>query len=205
MQISGRMVGVQVTAQQKFDEAAHFYNCMEGARTNVVVFPYYLSAFLSAFRSVTLYLQTQFAHDSRFKEWYEVKQCEMRDDPTMKILNESRRTVVHVAPFDRLFFRKGMKSFGKSNQDSVFTDFLEIHDGITDDGELKMSVRVGREGEEEAVTPWIAWHFSADDDLDVMQHCHSGLQKMTALLEEFTDLNVPPARPIPEAEPSDLT
>ena len=43
-------------------EAAYFYNGMLAHRTNSVVFPYYLSAFVSALRSVTYYLQKQYAH-----------------------------------------------------------------------------------------------------------------------------------------------
>ena len=63
------MARVPVTARQKFSEAAHFYNGMLAHRTNSVVFPYYLSACVSALRSVTYYLQKQYAHEPRFAEW----------------------------------------------------------------------------------------------------------------------------------------
>ena len=48
MQMHGQMARVPVTARQKFSEAAYFYNGMLPHRTNPVVFPYYLSAFVSA-------------------------------------------------------------------------------------------------------------------------------------------------------------
>ena len=70
MQMHGQMARVPVTARQKFSEAAYFYNGMLPHRTNPVVFPYYLSAFVSALRSVTYYLQKQYAHDKRFTAWY---------------------------------------------------------------------------------------------------------------------------------------
>lgn len=54
MELFGQMARISVTARQKFEEAAYFYNRMFGHRTNVVVFPYYLSGFLSALRSVTM-------------------------------------------------------------------------------------------------------------------------------------------------------
>ena len=57
MEFFGQIARVPVTAPQKFDEAAYFYNRMFAYRTNVLIFPYYLSAFLSALRSVTMYLQ----------------------------------------------------------------------------------------------------------------------------------------------------
>ena len=60
MQIFGQMARVPVTGRQKFEEAAYFYNGMIANRLNVIIFfPYYLSGFLSAFRSVTyLYAET---------------------------------------------------------------------------------------------------------------------------------------------------
>jgi hypothetical protein len=70
MQLHGQMVRVPVTARQKFHEAAYLYNGMFANRTNSVVFPYYLSAFVSALRSVTYYMQKQYAREPRFCEWY---------------------------------------------------------------------------------------------------------------------------------------
>src|SRR5262249_20144073 len=108
VQMFGRMARVPVTARQKFNEAAYFYNGMFAHRLNVIIFPYYLSAFLSALRSVTLYLQTQYAHNVAFSTWYSEKQDEMRADPILKMLVENRNTVVHREPFD-LFFNRGFK------------------------------------------------------------------------------------------------
>ena len=67
VQMFGRMARVPVTARQKFNEAAYFYNAMLKHRLNVIIFPYYLSAFLSALRSVTYYLQKQGAHNEQFE------------------------------------------------------------------------------------------------------------------------------------------
>jgi hypothetical protein len=108
MQLHGQMARVPVTARQKFSEAAYFYNEMIGYRTNSIVFPYYLSAFVSALRSVTYYLQKQYAHDARFTEWYGKKQEAMKADPALKILHEKRNTALHVEPFD-LYFKQGFK------------------------------------------------------------------------------------------------
>ena len=57
MQLHGQMARVPVKARQKFSEVAYSYNGMFAHRTNSVVFPFYLSAFVSALRSVTYYLQ----------------------------------------------------------------------------------------------------------------------------------------------------
>ena len=60
---NSQLVRLPVTARQKFDEAVYFYNQMVALGTNIVVFPYYLSAFLSALRSVTWYLQKQYTNN----------------------------------------------------------------------------------------------------------------------------------------------
>jgi hypothetical protein len=92
MKIFGQMARVPITARQKFKEAAYFYNSILALRTNVVLFPYYLSAFLSALRSVTMYLQKQYSRDPLFASWYPQKQIEMADDPILRMLNKMRRS-----------------------------------------------------------------------------------------------------------------
>ena len=105
MQVFGQMARVPVTARQKFEEAAYFYNGMVAHRLNVIIFPYYVSGFLSAFRSVTFYMQKQYAHDARFKSWYQQKQGEMSADPVLKMLNAHRTGIVHREPIDLFFYR----------------------------------------------------------------------------------------------------
>src|SRR6267143_4149109 len=123
VQMCGRIARVPVTGRQKFNEAAYFYNAMLKHRLNVIVFPHYLSAFLSALRSVTWYLQTQYAHNEQFATWYSQKQGEMRADPVLKMLAENRVAVVHREPFD-LFFNRGFKMPEKYG-DYIETTFFE--------------------------------------------------------------------------------
>jgi len=186
MELFGQMARVPVTARQKFEEAAYFYNRMFEHRTNVVVFPYYLSGFLSALRSVTMYLQKQYTHDDRFAAWYPEKQKEMETDAVLKNLNAKRAAVVHREPFD-LYFRKGYR-MPKKYGDYIETTHFELRDEVAPDGWLEMSIKVGENGEPEPVEPWITWHFSADDPADVMNHCYSGLQKVDSILKELTEL-----------------
>jgi hypothetical protein len=188
MVIRGQMARVPVTARQKFNEAAYFYNGMLANRSNVVVFPYYLSAFLSALRSVTWYLQKQYADDTRFAEWYAAKQTEMKADKVLTNLNQKRVSVVHQEPFD-LHFTKGFKMPAKYGA-YVETTHFELRDEVAADGKLRMSIVVGPGATEEAVTPWINWHFSQNDPADVMHHCYAGLEKMNSILTELATLRL---------------
>jgi hypothetical protein len=56
--IQAQMVPMPVTAGEKFREAVYFFERMNETRTNVHLFPFHFSAFLSALRSVTFYLQS---------------------------------------------------------------------------------------------------------------------------------------------------
>jgi hypothetical protein len=58
------------SAVEKFREAVCFFNRMIETQTNVYFFPYNLSAFLLALRSVTFYLQEQYGKDASFQQWY---------------------------------------------------------------------------------------------------------------------------------------
>lgn len=182
------MARVPVTARQKFNEAAYFYNSMLPLRTNVIRFPYYLSAFLSALRSVTWYLQKQYAADERFADWYSKKQAEMEGDAVLKMLNTMRVAVVHREPFD-LHFRKGFKMPEKYGE-YVETKHFELSEDQTPDGFIRMMIRVGKDAEEEPVFPWITWHFTEQDEEDVMNHCRAGLEKIDSILKELALLRI---------------
>lgn len=184
----GQMARVPVTARQKFDEAAYFYNGMLAHRTNSVIFPYYLSAFVSALRSVTYYMQKQYAHDPRFEEWYAKKQSEMRSDPVLKLLHDKRNTALHIEPFDLYFyesFRMPEKYGGV-----ITTDHLELREETGPTGQINMTLRVGKEGEAEPVEPLISRQFTEDDPVDVLNHCYAGLEKIDTILKELSSLGM---------------
>ena len=61
-------------------------------------FSYFLSAFLSAARSITFYMQKQYGKHSGFPEWYCIQQTKMVADEDLKYLNEARVEDVHRKP-----------------------------------------------------------------------------------------------------------
>jgi hypothetical protein len=85
-------------ARKKYREASYFYTQMSKASDEPDAFRHNLSAFLSGFRSVTLYLQAESSSDPRFGSWYEEKRNKMRGDPILRLLNEQRRVTVHERP-----------------------------------------------------------------------------------------------------------
>lgn len=76
-------------AREKLNEARYFLGQMQDTKMEPE-FQYNLSAFLSAARSVTIYLQKQCAGEPEFDEWYSEKQEEMRDSPLFEAMKEAR-------------------------------------------------------------------------------------------------------------------
>jgi len=80
-------------AWHKYDESYFFLDKMRQAEGDH--FEYYLSAFLTAGRSITLALQSEYSDDSEFEEWYPKKREEMEDDPLFDFMKKLRNRVAH--------------------------------------------------------------------------------------------------------------
>jgi hypothetical protein len=162
---------------------------MVANRLNIIIFPYYLSGFLSAFRSVTFYMQKQHAHDAQFKSWYPQKQVEMAADPVLKMLNAHRTGVVHCEPIDLFFYRDF--EFPARFGNCIETKHLEFTYDQTSAGEAKTRIKVDADGVEEEVVSRISWRFTEEDKVDVVQHCYLGLQKLDLILRDLESMCAP--------------
>ena len=82
----------------KVGEAEHFLSMMKQPFEDDKLFAYNLSAFLSAARTITWYMQKQYKHRDGFAPWYCQKQIEMSADPELEYLNDARVEAVHTEP-----------------------------------------------------------------------------------------------------------
>ena len=98
MLVTFTVVPLLMTAAEKFNEAAYFYDRLRHTVGNLKDFPFNLSAFLAAARSTTLFLQKQYSGETHFEEWYHQKQTEMGSDPDLVTLNKLRVETIHVKP-----------------------------------------------------------------------------------------------------------
>jgi hypothetical protein len=89
--------------RHKLDEAKRFLKRMENVQSGsnsttqegIDEFSDFLSAFLSAARSVTLFMQVEFTDVPKFQEWYNAEQGKMKSDPIMRFLLEQRNITIH--------------------------------------------------------------------------------------------------------------
>ena len=133
-------------------------------------FSYFLSAFLSAARSITFYMQKQYGKHSGFPKWYCEEQTRMVADADLKYLNEARVEDVHQKP---------------------------VHTGATRAVSFSIDAILVKEGEEysfdtEPVIPekavesrnvTLRRYFVGREDVEVLEFCSLQLSKLISLLD----------------------
>jgi hypothetical protein len=182
MRIKFTMVPLPMTAAEKFNEAAYFYNQMGAAVNNTRTFPFNLSAFLSALRSTTFYLQVQYGKTEGFTDWYSKAQEKMVNDPVLRMLQDLRREVVHLKPVNLVVF-----SGPTFHESPITTDYLEVMHSSDPDGNIIWRYRVGRDGEERQADPITDWGFEKNE-MSVLGTCWHGLDVLDSLLRECREL-----------------
>lgn len=82
---------------EKLAEADFFLGKLENSLMNLFESRCYFSAFVSAARSVTFALQAVMKSQvDRFKEWYELKQKELKRDPLTRFFHDARTKAQHI-------------------------------------------------------------------------------------------------------------
>ena len=84
--------------RDKLNEAAYFLNQLRTNAENKDEFRFNLSAFMSALRSTTLFIQKEYTHTPGFLAWYKTKQAEMEKDSILKFFYKQRTRTIHIKP-----------------------------------------------------------------------------------------------------------
>jgi hypothetical protein len=175
--------------QDKFGEAAYFLDQMRRLQDAGEPFKYSLNAFISAARSITYIMQTEYAERPGFTEWWTKKQTELRADPDMDMFNEKRVITIH-----------------KSSLRVRAEHKVEMTAIVRPRASLEITV-IRADGRSERVTPrepfrrrWFrhlprwrpykvaTWFFDDVPDRDLMSLCERHLAKLRAVVEECSSL-----------------
>jgi hypothetical protein len=178
MRVFYSMVGLPITAEEKFREATYFFNRMLATRTNVCEFPFNFSAFLSAFRSVTFYLQAQHRGDPRFEEWYRSMQETMRAHAVMKRLKALRDEALHARPVSLLI----------TQGPDVPEEGLTIHEIAFDTdphGNMRTFVKLEKDGPDVLIGSLAEWNLDDKDGPIILQLCDEALRELRSVLDEW--------------------
>ena len=132
-------------------------------------FAFYLSAFLSAARSITFHMQKQYGKKEGFPEWYCVEKIKMVADSNLKYLNDARVEDVHRSPVHT----------GATRSISVGLDAILVREGEEDFVETKPEA-----ASEDTVSQPVTLRrfFVGRQDTEVIEFCSAQLVKLISLV-----------------------
>ena len=161
---------IENPTRHKLQEAEHFLFNMKQTLEHDNVFYYNLSAFLSAARTITSYMQKQYKHRNGFGEWYCPKQLKMKDDPELMYLNKARVEAIHTETIETGATRIKASSMGLT----VGKDTPEAE-----------QVKEAKSKPSAQSSPKTVRRFFPEfKDMDVMEFGEKQLVKLTKIVEE---------------------
>jgi hypothetical protein len=179
-------VPLPVSALEKLDEAGFFFNTMLKHRANARLVPYYLNAFLAAFRSTEYYLRNQNRSDPRFAIWIETRIASLKKDPGIAHLISARHKSIHEKPLDTVFMSVSPRLVSTVIET---TDFSMTH-GFEDDGSISVRYRIGEHGEWISSEPVVNWYFEIPEQVEMFSLCYRGLEEAYKLISDWEQIRV---------------
>ena len=85
------------SVENKIKESDFFLRCLEVTKGPEII--YYLSAYLSAARSITFAMQVAMKGIADFEEWYKLQQQKLKEDPIALYLLEVRNYILHEGEY----------------------------------------------------------------------------------------------------------
>ena len=157
--------------RRKVREAEYFLSMMKQVFEGDDTFSYNLSAFLSAARSITWYMQKQYAHRNGFAEWYCPHKIKMSADPELEYLNELRVEDVHREPIRT----------GATREVTLYVDMILVEEGAPMAEQAK---EAERKPPMQSNPKTIRRLFPKFGQVDVIEFCETQLVKLTRMVEE---------------------
>ena len=173
-------MGIMTNAREKLNEAKHFLGQTQDQIKNPKSFAYDLSAFLSAARSVTLFMQSEFCKVPGFRDWYMKKQEQMGNDELFKFFNDLRVITIHQRP---------VVPHRKISIELTASIGLSYTVTVTDkDGNIVSEQTGGTEPQKTEPTVRDLWYFEERPDEDLIELCGEYLTRLQILVDECESL-----------------
>ncbi|MDH5704314.1 MAG: hypothetical protein OEY99_08875 [Aigarchaeota archaeon] len=175
--------GLTVTkTSEKLLEAKYFLDRMTENQAERDAFKYNLGAFLSAARSVTLRMQSEFGNVPGFTDWYNVQRDRMKADDKMKILNAKRVATIHQESVDPHAHVHVSITEHMLVSDSVSVDVIRA-DG-TEKRHYSTPPSPPPDPTETVSTVEWRWYFEEIPDMDVITVCKEHVSKLEYIVTE---------------------
>lgn len=171
--------------REKLLEAKYFLDRMIEKQSERDFFQYNLSAFLSAARSITFFMQEEYGKANGFDQWYTNKQTHMRADKTTRFLNDKRVMTIHQKPVKPAAHVKVTASATVGinvSASAIVTRANGTVEKIGPEPKPKLELK-SAPVKPETVTEW-QWYFHEIKDKDVVTLCKEHIRKLEDLVEE---------------------
>lgn len=176
--------------EDKLNEAEYFLEMIETNQNDTQKFKYNFSAFLSASRSVTFYLQKELKKNSNFDQWYTQIQEKMGKDPLLKFFKDTRNFVIHekTKPTKRLIEVKIHEGILLKDNISIKIELengetLDLGTGHEANNLPKTSVIKGG-FKKTVVDTTVTYFFEEFPETDVLSLCREYLTKLSEIIRE---------------------
>jgi hypothetical protein len=192
----------------KLSEAEYFFECMKENRHKNEVFIYNLSAFVTAYRSITLLMQKEFKRMKGFDEWYKNKKDSMKKIEFMKLLRDKRNITLkqeslkpnaHVKAEikDTIILSESIK-FTVYNEEGEIIERKKVNsngkwvDITKEDSQKKLNQETAYPKNEqvsnnEMKLEW-DWSFEEYSDIDLFEICQECLDIISKIVQECISL-----------------
>ena len=170
--------------KRKLEEAKYFLKQMQKNKNQYHPFIYNLSAFLSAARSITFFMQKLYKKAPNFNKWYNLKQNEMKKDKDFDFFNDMRLATVHttsVIPNQTLTHNKPEKI---SIADSILIQQVDKNGKIIVQRNINSKNAKASKISENQSSFELIWMFKERSDRTVLQLCEAHIKKLEKLVIE---------------------
>ena len=165
-------------ASEKLTEAKYFLTKMNESIDDRTVFKFNLSAFLSAGRSVTFYLQTE------CNKWYSKKQVEIGKDPLLKFFNQKRRMVVHIKTIEVRGHHEITLHDSIGVSDSVTIELKDANGNIIQTGTYTSEPKSVPQEKTDEPKITHKWFFTDFNETEIIPLCSKYIESLQAIVDE---------------------
>jgi len=170
--------------KKKLEEAKYFLEQMQAYVEDPKKFVFNLSAFLSAARSVTFVMQSEFKSSPGFDDWYEDKKKEMANDKDFEFFNKLRVATIHKKPVVPHKKIKISISETIATSESITIRVIDKEGNVVSEQTVKSEPQKNKPSQETEVTTKHSWYFEERPNDDLLELCNKYIQKIEKLVEE---------------------
>jgi len=168
----------------KLEEAKYFLEQMQVYVEDRKKFAFNLSAFLSAARSITFVMQSEFKSSPGFDDWYKDKQKEMNNDGDFGFFNHLRVATIHKKPVVPHKKTEIGISETIAVSESITIRVIDKEGNVVSEQTLESEPKENKPSQETKVTVKHSWYFEERPNDDLLELWNKYIQKIEKLVEE---------------------